>query len=82
MKNHAFFQVHICAQLNTPTLTLTVTAPPSRRYDTLMLTKGQLNIRQGAEIFVIHEVNFSSKILSHKHNLHIKKIRSNISALR
>ena len=44
MKNHAFFQVHICAQLNTPTLTLTVTAPPSRRYDTLMLTKGQLNI--------------------------------------
>ena len=24
-----------------------VTTPPSRRYDTLMLTKGQLNITQG-----------------------------------
>ena len=55
MKNHAFFQVHICAQLNTPTLTLTVTAPPSRRYDTLMLTKGQLNIRQGAQHVIFFE---------------------------
>ena len=46
------FKYIFCIQLNTPTSTLTITAPPSRRYDTLMLTKGQLNIKQGAAALV------------------------------